>query len=86
MFVESSGYVIVTEPSSPTSTSLASGFFSLTLSSTDFFSSSVNFFLSLTSVFSGSTAGFFSASVSAGLVVFSVVVGFVNSPVSGSTS
>ena len=63
MFVELSGYVNVTDPSFPTSTFSAFGFLSLTFFSTSAFSSGVRAVLSLTSVFSGATAGFFCASV-----------------------
>ena len=63
MFVELSGYVNVTDPSFPTSTFVAFGLAVLTFPSTSFFSASVNAVLSLTSVFSGATAGFFCASV-----------------------
>ena len=63
MFVDLSGYVKVTDPSSPTSTFSAFGFASLTFFSTSAFSSGVKAVLSLTSVFSGATAGFFSESV-----------------------
>ena len=80
MFVESSGYVIVTDPSSPTVTSVASGLVFLTSSSTFAFSSSVKAVWSSTSVFSGATAGFFSASVFAfSVTVWSGVKVFVES-------
>ena len=70
VFVDLSGYVKVTDPSSPTVTSSAFGFTFLTASTTFSFSLSVNFVLSLTSVVAGATAGFFSASV----LAFSVTV------------
>ena len=63
VFVDLSGYVNVTDPSFPTSTFSAFGFLSLTFFSTSAFSSGVRAVLSLTSVFSGATAGFFCASV-----------------------